>query len=125
MPTITNILFTQVKTARDATIARRLITIAVTDFLCWFPVGLLGVLAFSGISLPDEYNVAVAILVLPLNSAFNPLIYTLNMLLERRAKAKEAALFAKLQAEHLKESLKLENAQNHDASDRNKTSANV
>nr|KAG5710533.1 hypothetical protein BaRGS_013179 [Batillaria attramentaria] len=75
------------KTSKDLTIARRLITIAVSDFLCWFPIGLLGLLAASGVPVPGEVNVTVAIVVLPINSAFNPFLYTLNMLLERRRRA--------------------------------------
>nr|KAG5710532.1 hypothetical protein BaRGS_013178 [Batillaria attramentaria] len=75
------------KTSKDLTIARRLITIAVSDFLCWFPIGLLGLLAANGVPVPGEVNVAVAIVVLPINSAFNPFLYTLNMLLERRRRA--------------------------------------
>ena len=47
--------------SRDATIARRLTTIVLSDFLCWFPIGLLGVLASTGTPIPDELNVAVAI----------------------------------------------------------------
>nr|KAG5685414.1 hypothetical protein BaRGS_008709 [Batillaria attramentaria]KAG5687833.1 hypothetical protein BaRGS_016941 [Batillaria attramentaria] len=78
--------------SKDLTIARRLITVAVSDFLCWFPVGLLGLLAFSGIPVPSEANVAVAIFVLPFNSALNPFLYTLNMILERRRKAREERL---------------------------------
>ena len=33
---------------RDAIIARRLTTIIVSDFLCWFPICLLGILAATG-----------------------------------------------------------------------------
>ena len=69
---------------KDLTIARRLITIAVSDFLCWFPIGLLGLLAAGGVSVPGEVNVAMAIFALPVNSAINPFLYTLNRALERR-----------------------------------------
>ena len=94
--------------SKDLTIARRLITVAVSDFLCWFPIGLLGILASNGIPVPGEVNVSVsdflcwfpigllgllasngspvpgevnvatAIIVLPVNSALNPFLYTLN-----------------------------------------------
>ncbi|XP_076464729.1 uncharacterized protein LOC143296589 [Babylonia areolata] len=77
------------KQSNDITIARRLITIAVSDFLCWFPIGLLGLLASSGVPVPGEVNVAIAILVLPVNAAINPFLYTINMLFERRRKAHE------------------------------------
>jgi hypothetical protein len=30
------------KAAKDNKLARRLLSIALTNFLCWFPVGLLG-----------------------------------------------------------------------------------
>ena len=64
--------------------ARRLISIVVSDFLCWFPIGLLGILSSTGLPVPGEVSVALAIFVLPLNSALNPYLYSFNMLIERR-----------------------------------------
>ena len=84
--------------SRDATIARRLTTIVVSDFLCWFPIGLLGVLASTGTPIPGELNVAVAIFVLPFNSALNPFLYTFNVLMEKRQKAQEAYLLKRLES---------------------------
>ena len=84
-------------TPRDLTVARRLITVVVSDFLCWFPIGVLGLMANSGTPVPGEVNVAMAIFVLPLNSALNPFLYTLNMLMEKRRKAREARLLEFLQ----------------------------
>ncbi|XP_070174426.1 G-protein coupled receptor GRL101-like [Littorina saxatilis] len=80
------------KAVKDLTIARRLITVAMSDFLCWFPIGLLGLLASSGVAIPGEVNVAVAIFVLPLNSTINPCLYTLNVIMERRRLAREDKL---------------------------------
>ena len=77
------------KGSKDLTLARRLITVVVSDFLCWFPIGVLGLMASAGTPIPSEVNVALAIFVLPLNSAINPFLYTLNMLLERRRKRRE------------------------------------
>ena len=79
-------------TSRDLTVARRLITVVVSDFLCWFPIGVLGLMANSGTPVPGEVNVAMAIFVLPLNSALNPFLYTFNMLMEKRRKAREARI---------------------------------
>ena len=76
--------------------ARRLITIAVSDFLCWFPVGLLGLLSFNGIFISDETNVAVVIFILPINAGLNPFLYTLNTQIEKRRKSKENKLMEKL-----------------------------
>ena len=69
----------------DVKFARRLMSIVVTDFLCWFPVGLLGLLAWRGMAVPGEVNVAVVTFVMPLNSALNPFLYTLNVVLEKRS----------------------------------------
>ena len=80
---------TTAKGSRDLTLTRRLVTVAVSDFLCWFPIGVLGLMASSGTPIPSEVNVALAIFVLPLNSAINPFLYTLNMLLERRRQRRE------------------------------------
>ena len=82
--------------SRDLAIARRLLTVATSDFLCWFPIGLLGLLASRGVAVPDEVNVAMAIIVLPLNSALNPFLYTLNLIQERRRRAKELRLQKRL-----------------------------
>ena len=84
--------------SRDATIARRLTTIVVSDFLCWFPIGLLGVLASTGTPIPGELNVAVAVFVLPFNSALNPFLYTFNVLMEKRQKAQEEYLLKRLES---------------------------
>jgi hypothetical protein len=73
--------------SHDMTVARRLITVAVTDFLCWFPIGLCGILAWSGVAIPGETNVAMAMLVLPINAALNPFLYTFNVIAEKRRNA--------------------------------------
>ena len=85
--------------SRDATIARRLTTIVLSDFLCWFPIGLLGVLASTGTPIPGEVSVAVAIFVMPFNSALNPFLYTYNVLMEKRRKAQEANLLKRLETQ--------------------------
>nr|KAG5702544.1 hypothetical protein BaRGS_003704 [Batillaria attramentaria] len=81
---------------QDATIARRLTSIALSDFLCWFPIGLLGLLASKGTPISGEINVAMVIFVLPLNSALNPFLYTFNVIMEKRRKAAEARLLQQL-----------------------------
>ena len=80
------------RSSKDIAIARRLITVAMSDFLCWFPIGLLGLLASNGVAIPGEVSVAMAIFALPLNSAINPFLYTLNMILERSRLEREERL---------------------------------
>lgn len=92
-----------IRQTRDLAIARTLTTIVVTDFLCWFPIGLLGILASIGIPIPDEVNVGMAIFVLPVNSALNPFLYTFNTQMERRRRAKEAQMIRCLEKRILTE----------------------
>ena len=84
----------------DITIARRLLTVAVSDFLCWFPIGMLGLLAAGGMPIPGAVNVAMAIFVLPLNSALNPFLYTFNIFIERRRKKKDKRIVKYLQSKY-------------------------
>ena len=86
------------KASRDITIARRLISVAMTDFLCWFPIGLCGLLALADIPISREVNVALAIFVLPLNSALNPFMYTFNTLMEKRRRSRETMLLQWLES---------------------------
>ncbi|XP_076466146.1 uncharacterized protein LOC143297615 [Babylonia areolata] len=73
--------------SQEFTIARRLFLVVVTDFCCWFPIGLMGLLANRGVPIPGVVNVWAAIFILPLNSALNPFLYTLNAVLEKRRNA--------------------------------------
>ena len=70
--------------------------IATTDFICWFPIGLLGILSFFGVRIPIEWNIAITIFVLPLNAALNPFFYTFNVVLEKQRKRQEMAIMKKL-----------------------------
>ena len=74
------------KQSSELKLAYRLATVVVSDFLCWFPIGVLGLMAASGYAISGEVNVAMAIFVLPLNSALNPFLYTLNAVMEKRSK---------------------------------------
>ena len=87
--------------SKDLAVARRLFIMVASDFLCWFPIGLLGVLASRDIPISGEVNVGMAIFVLPLNSALNPFLYSLNAIQARRARAREQKLLRTLMAERV------------------------
>lgn len=76
--------------------ARRLFLVVFTDFCCWFPVGVMGLLANAGVAIPGDVNVWTVVFVLPLNSALNPFLYTLNTILPRRQKLREQAEYQSL-----------------------------
>jgi hypothetical protein len=96
MPQLADTDVSKVRRAQDKTVARRLLTVAMANFLCCFPVGLLGILSASGLPVSGEVNVVIAIFVLPLNSALNPFLYTFNVYRERVQQRKEARLLAYL-----------------------------
>ncbi|XP_035825748.1 G-protein coupled receptor GRL101-like [Aplysia californica] len=64
------------KFKEDFAIARQLSLIALTDFLCWFPIGVMGLMALNGQEISNETYAWSAVLVVPINSALNPVLYT-------------------------------------------------
>ena len=52
--------------------------IVLTDFLCWFPICVMGVASLGGARVPPQVYAWVAVFVLPLNSAVNPILYTIS-----------------------------------------------
>ncbi|VDI03838.1 relaxin family peptide receptor 2 [Mytilus galloprovincialis] len=71
------------RTKQDLTLARRLFLVVLTDFLCWFPVGIMGILAMTGQVFPSEIYSWVAVCVMPLNAALNPFLYTFSTLKQK------------------------------------------
>ena len=65
--------------------------IVVTDFCCWFPVIVLGILVqLRVITLPPSVYAWCVTFVLPINSAINPYLYTVTEIVsEKRKKRKE------------------------------------
>ena len=86
---------------KDLAVARRLFAVMASDFLCWFPVGVLGLLASRDVPISGEVNVGIAIFVLPLNSALNPFLYSLSTIQARRARAREEKLLRELRTERV------------------------
>ena len=58
-------------------LSSHIIIITVSNLLCWLPTIVVGMMASFHMSmLPDNLVVAVAIFIMPINSAVNPLIYS-------------------------------------------------
>ena len=98
---------TDKRKSSELILAYRLATVVLSDFLCWFPVGVLGLMAANDFPVPGEVNVALAIFVLPLNSALNPFLYTLNAVLEKK-RAKRLEKITKILETKLRADLKRE-----------------
>ena len=65
---------------RESQMARRMLFIILTDFMCWMPVILIGVLSvFGKFHDPEkEAYIWIAVFVLPVNSSINPILYTFS-----------------------------------------------
>ena len=55
---------------------RRISRIIITDFLCWIPICVMAFVKLSGFYVDDVAYIVSAGLLLPINSAFNPLLYS-------------------------------------------------
>ncbi|MBN3295470.1 RXFP1 protein, partial [Amia calva] len=64
--------------SRELAIAKRFFCIVVTDSLCWIPIFILKVLSLLEVEIPGTISSWVVIFILPINSALNPILYTLT-----------------------------------------------
>ena len=71
---------------RESQMARRMVFIILTDFLCWMPVIVIGLLSLLGKFHDPEKQayVWIAVFVLPVNSSINPILYTFSAPLVRK-----------------------------------------
>ena len=60
----------------DLVIARHLSLVVMTDFCCWFPICVMGVMSQTGHDMTEHVYAWSAVVVMPVNSAINPLLYT-------------------------------------------------
>ncbi|XP_048747004.2 G-protein coupled receptor GRL101-like [Ostrea edulis] len=67
----------------ETSLAKILIAVAVTDLLCWIPIGTIGLLTFVGVDVTPKVYAWVIVVVLPINSALNPLIYTFSAIIKQ------------------------------------------
>ena len=93
-------------TNKDVAIARRLFVVVISDFFCWLPVGVMGLMANAGINIPGEVNVWTAVFILPLNSALNPFLYTFSKYRQKQQELNDKKRYAyflrKSKAENMK-----------------------
>ena len=71
---------------RETAMAAKMMFIILTDFFCWMPVTIIGVLSLTG-NLYDPKKLVyvwIAVFVLPVNSSINPLLYTFSTTTTRK-----------------------------------------
>ena len=67
-----------VEMVEQVKLTTKVTVIVATDFLCWFPIIVLGILVQSNIiTLPNVVYAWAVTVVLPINSAINPYLYTI------------------------------------------------
>ena len=85
---------------RESQMARRMVFIVVTDFLCWMPVIVIGLLSLLGKFHDPEKQayVWIAVFVLPVNSSINPILYTFSTpLVRKKIGQKRDSLYSKIE----------------------------
>lgn len=61
-----------------SSIGSRMVFIVLTDFICWIPIIIIGIASLLGMQAKPDVYAWVAVFVLPLNSALNPILYTIS-----------------------------------------------
>ncbi|XP_022097833.1 uncharacterized protein LOC110983144 isoform X2 [Acanthaster planci] len=75
------------KKSQEVRMAGRMFLILCTDFLCWMPVIIMGILSLAGVLvIPSTVYAWTAVFILPLNSALNPYLYTASTMQLRNRK---------------------------------------
>ncbi|KAK3745224.1 hypothetical protein QZH41_001850 [Actinostola sp. cb2023] len=78
---------------RESSLAKKVIFIILTDFLCWMPVIVIGILSLTG-NFNDptkQVYVWIAVFVLPINSSINPFLYTFATVQSRKKPKKKTS----------------------------------
>ncbi|NP_001315011.1 relaxin receptor 2b precursor [Danio rerio] len=63
---------------RDVAMAHRFFFIVFSDALCWIPIFMVKILSLLEVEIPGTITSWVVIFILPINSALNPILYTLT-----------------------------------------------
>ena len=74
-------------------LAIRMALIVGTDFICWMPIIIMGLLSASGaVEIPADVYAWTAVFILPLNSSLNPYLYTFSVAWQRKKARKKSSI---------------------------------
>lgn len=65
-----------VRLKENRTLWSKIVRLVFTDFLCWVPICIMSFLSFSGFILPSIVYPVTAVILVPINSAANPWLYS-------------------------------------------------
>ncbi|XP_052685066.1 uncharacterized protein LOC128164975 [Crassostrea angulata] len=69
---------------REMAVLKSLSYVVLSDTFCWIPIIIIGLLASGGVNISSDVYAWVIVLVLPINSALNPFIYTFSMIYRQK-----------------------------------------
>nr|XP_034314022.1 uncharacterized protein LOC105317187 [Crassostrea gigas] len=72
---------------REMAVLKSLSYVVLSDTFCWIPIIVIGLLASGGVNISSDVYAWVIVLVLPINSALNPFIYTFSMIFRQKKKS--------------------------------------
>ena len=76
-----------VEMAKQIKLTIKVTAIVTTDFLCWFPIIILGICVQTRVlTLPTSVYAWVVTFVLPINSGINPYLYTISDIISKYQK---------------------------------------
>ena len=79
--------FDQAANRDEVKIALKMAAIVGTDFICWMPVIIMGILSQTGLAvIPLQMYTWSVVFILPINSSLNPYLYTISSLIADRRK---------------------------------------
>ncbi|XP_034314025.2 relaxin receptor 1 [Magallana gigas] len=73
-------------TKREIAVFKSLSYVVLSDAFCWIPIVLIGLLALGGVNISSDVYAWIVVVVLPINSALNPFIYTLSIMNKNKTK---------------------------------------
>ncbi|XP_077972986.1 relaxin receptor 1-like isoform X2 [Styela clava] len=60
---------------RAKSMQKKVTVIIITDLLCWMPICIMGFLQVAGIDIPNDAYLPVGLMIIPINSMINPMLY--------------------------------------------------
>nr|XP_034311900.1 relaxin receptor 2 [Crassostrea gigas] len=77
-------------TKREIAVFKSLSYVVLSDAFCWIPIVLIGLLAMGGVNISSDVYAWIVVVVLPINSALNPFIYTFSLMYKKKTKQRHS-----------------------------------
>ena len=75
-PIFIRVRFTKNLFCSFAEMQRKIFILIVTDVVCWLPICMIAFCSYAGLTISNQVYTVAAVILLPINSAVNPIIYS-------------------------------------------------